>query len=300
MLSLQALILLFLDGFQTVQAQGGPLPCTGPTRACAAHITDGANPTPPLTSRLADCSSYQAVVVTPEPTHHNHDAGRPRPPRQRRRATSHLDPDGGADLPGRPVPRPRRLRRSVRLPGRAAHDHDAGDADVDRLGDGDDHHHGDRDADADRLCRPDLRRLRSHAVRPGRLRRVRLRPRPHRGQLLLRRLRLPPGNLRHQRRLPRGLALSGGQLLRVQYLRPRGAGGGLLLGVAAAAAAAAAGGCGGGGRPDGGELYQYLAVREWAACLRGQRSPTSRGKEVRWRTGWRTGGEGKAWVTRLV
>ncbi|PWY94977.1 hypothetical protein BO94DRAFT_620479 [Aspergillus sclerotioniger CBS 115572] len=66
MISLNSALVLILQSLG--QAQGQPYPCSGQPRACVAHIVDGANPTPPLTSRLADCSSYQAVVVTPHPT----------------------------------------------------------------------------------------------------------------------------------------------------------------------------------------------------------------------------------------
>ncbi|KAJ5865280.1 uncharacterized protein N7529_007196 [Penicillium soppii] len=40
--------------------------CTGNSLACVANILIGINP--PFISRLADCSSYQKVVVTPSPT----------------------------------------------------------------------------------------------------------------------------------------------------------------------------------------------------------------------------------------
>ncbi|KAJ5088697.1 hypothetical protein N7456_012313 [Penicillium angulare] len=43
-----------------------PIPCTGRTGVCILQILGGF--IPPLPSRLADCSSYQRVVVTPSPT----------------------------------------------------------------------------------------------------------------------------------------------------------------------------------------------------------------------------------------
>ncbi|KAL4903090.1 hypothetical protein BDW74DRAFT_180380 [Aspergillus multicolor] len=62
------LLYLVLSIITAAQGQGqgqGPPPCTGRPLACANQINHGNNP--PLSSRLADCSSYNGVTITPDP-----------------------------------------------------------------------------------------------------------------------------------------------------------------------------------------------------------------------------------------
>ncbi|KAL2787909.1 hypothetical protein BJX66DRAFT_309878, partial [Aspergillus keveii] len=58
-------VLLFLFS-SLVAGQGPPLPCLGRSLACALQLKLGI--VPPLPSRKADCSSYQLITVTPDPT----------------------------------------------------------------------------------------------------------------------------------------------------------------------------------------------------------------------------------------
>ncbi|KAE8152758.1 hypothetical protein BDV25DRAFT_137566 [Aspergillus avenaceus] len=61
------LSLTSLAGLGLGSPQGGPPACHGTVLACKDHIEDGPHPDPPLSSRLADCSGFQLVRVTPAP-----------------------------------------------------------------------------------------------------------------------------------------------------------------------------------------------------------------------------------------
>lgn len=65
MFSLRSILAVLFIGLGPVR--GLILPCTGKTGICILDIIQPFHP--PIFSRLADCSSYQRVVVTPSPTY---------------------------------------------------------------------------------------------------------------------------------------------------------------------------------------------------------------------------------------